>query len=234
MRKTLGLLAGLLAVLAIAFGSNFGLQATPEASEEKECEVAARWVKENPREVPVTLDGIAALPSVYKRIVFNSLKPEQKSDLWREHLRRFLATEKLNDEQQAFVRMAIDFATPELYRDALKTKTPQVQAQHTAHHKAIREQALALFSPQLRRAFAELGHRTAAPAPLPPSLRTVSFSVTSPAATGTTGDCECEIGDNWCWIYHCKKGTCTPLSTGCGFLNCGPCNGMCGGGGAEG
>jgi hypothetical protein len=221
MRRTLGLFV----VVAIASAVLFGLQATPAATEEKACDVAARWVKENPQDLPFSLDAVAALPPVFKRIVVNSFTPERKSALWREHLLRFLAKEKLTDEQRAFVQMAINFATPALYRDAANGRTALAQARHSAHHKAIRKQAIALFSPQMRRVFADLGYGTTAPAPLPATLRTVSFN----AAFG--GACECEIGDNWCSVEHCKEppSGCEETTTGCGFLGCGPCDGTCGG-----
>ncbi len=228
MRRTFGLFV----VLAIASGALFILQATPAATEERACDVAARWIKENPQDVPFSLDGVAALSPVYKRIVFNSFAPERKAALWREHLHRFLAKENLTDEQRGFVQMAINFATPELYRDAAKGRSPAAQAQHNAHHKAIREQALALFSPKMRRVFADLGYGTTKPAPLPATIRTASFSGGDRTLEGT---CECEVGDNWCAVAHCKaSGSCETTTTGCGFLGCGPCDGMCGPGDVEG
>lgn len=211
-----------------AFGPYFALQAMPR-SDEKACEVAARWVQENRHALPHTLDGVAALPPVYKRLVFNALTPEQKSILWREHLRRFLEQEKLTEEQRAFVRMAIDFATPQLYRDAAIGRTVKAQAEHQAHHKAIREQAVALFSVQMRRVFADLGYTTVTPSgTLPMSVKRVSFDS---AGDAFEAQCECEVGDNWCSWERCSTPPdgCQTTETGCGFLNCGPCNGTCGG-----
>jgi hypothetical protein len=224
MRRTLGLVV----VLAMALAFLLGFQAMPTATEDKACDVAARWVRENPQDVPFSLDRVAALPPVYKRIVFNSFTPERKSALWREHLRRFLANEKLSDEQKAFVQMAIKLATPELYRDAAKGRTPVAQAQHSAHHKAIREQARGLFSPQMRRVFADLGYSTTAAAPLPATLRVASLRPNNAAFEVA---CECEIGDNWCSWEDCARppAGCEETPTGCGFPNCGPCNGTCGG-----
>lgn len=219
----------LLALFVAASGSLFGLRASPKAANENVCISAARWIDQHPQDVPVSLDGIAALPAVYKRAAFSSLTPERKAALWREHLSRFLAKAQLTQEQTAFVQMAIDFATPQLYRDAANGRTPESEAKHRAHHHAIRQQASTLFSVQMRRVFAELGYRTTrSTGLLPASLRTVGFASSKEAEAG---QCECEMGDNWCAVEQCREpsGGCSGTTTGCGFLGCGPCNGTCGG-----
>jgi hypothetical protein len=198
----------------------------PKARPVSACEARSNWIAVHANELPKTLEEIAAYPKGYRSAIFNALSPEVKSGLAREQLSHFLASESLSAEQRKFVQQAIDMATPEKY-SRTEPLSGAAAEQHKRMHEALSAETRRLFSPSQVGVFVELGYGITSPTP-------ARLSLPASATDGADGkaesmfDCQCASTDPYCGAQSCPViDNCTHTDSGCGWLWCAPCDGMC-------
>lgn len=185
------------------------------AGTEDVCTDLTLWMQSFKGRLPNTLEELSQLTRRQRKHVFNQLPPQVKARLWREHLSGFLSSQRgLSREQIEFVKRNIDSITPELYLGAGRFKSAHEAWAHDEHHRLMRQEGERLFGRALLPVFYELGWT-------PNKAEIVKAGFDVPKA-----DCECATNDNWCPTL-CVKGGCVPTSTGCGWLECKPCDGHC-------
>lgn len=131
--------------------------------------LAREWVEENRSRLPTDFDEFAAHPLVRRRLIFAELSPEQRRDLWAEHLRRFdLANPDLTRDQRAALDLAmVTFSEEQVFRDGLGPALEQ----------RLRDRAVAAFGHYRAHAMlatlgpAEIEPECAASQPLAPQRR---------------------------------------------------------------
>ncbi|SIO85152.1 bacteriocin fulvocin C-related protein [Nocardiopsis sp. JB363] len=131
--------------------------------------LAREWVEENRSRLPTDFDEFAAHPLVRRRLIFAELSPEQRRDLWAEHLRRFdLANPDLTRDQRAALDLAmVTFSEEQVFRDGLGPALEQ----------RLRDRAVAAFGHYRAHAMlatlgpAEIEPECAASQPLAPRRR---------------------------------------------------------------
>lgn len=129
----------------------------PVAGNSAEAITAARaWVEAHKAVLPTTLEGIAAMPYSYRRVILYALPIEQQGALWREHWTAFItpAAERtplqhrivaglsgpLTTEQVEFIRSEIA-NIPSVYTSALTAE------ERSRKGEALCTRAQAIFSP---------------------------------------------------------------------------------------
>jgi hypothetical protein len=66
------------------------------------------WVEQHRDTLPTTLDELARYPVAFRRVIVNCVSSEQRTQLWQEHLRTFLAPDAgLIAEQRSFLEQVI-------------------------------------------------------------------------------------------------------------------------------
>jgi len=83
------------------------------------CDIVSLEWKQNPQAQVVSYDAFLKLAPPQRNRTFQSLSPEQKATLKRTHAQRWLELHQseLTADQRAAVRQAIDFISPDLYRN---------------------------------------------------------------------------------------------------------------------
>jgi hypothetical protein len=123
------------------------------------------WVEAHRDSLPTTLDELSTFPVAFRRVIVNSVSPEQRTRFWEEHLRTFLEPEaELTTAQRAFVAEAIPALTGIF-------QSPQLEAQ--AKMRPIEQRAIELLSrPQCAAIFGMVGPPEPPEGlPLPPGTR---------------------------------------------------------------
>ena len=145
-----------------------------------------------------------------RKVRFNQIDPQQKSELWRVHFALNLARHpEWTDDQRSIVLEAVAFATPALYQ---LPKDSQWTRQVDEPARLLAQRALLVFSKQEGAAlFSELG-----------SNETKTHHARPPAQAA----CSCSRESDWC-RYFCMGTECTALTWGCGTMGLYACNGTC-------
>jgi hypothetical protein len=190
-------------------------------------ERAATWAASPDVVLPVTLADMASYPTVYRRAAFTRLSPEQKSALWTEQLRYFLATETLSSAQRAVVNEALPLVAAEYYA------RPHTDAEK-AKMASICGRAQALFDQRQKLAFGVIAYYSSvSESKLVSWMRSKKASVVQPfvANAAPTANCDC-TSDTYCpdcsASSGCAYGTlCHIEPYSCGCLNWATCDGRC-------
>jgi len=188
------------------------------------------------RDAEVMYRVVSAQTVRARRVVFRSVTSEMKAALWRVHVRHFLDSHlELSLVQRNVVTQFLTLITAELYQP--RPDDPEWEAQIGVPFARMEQSASAVLSPELyREAFAVLG-----PLPDPDSdsdaqiVSTAAMLRRSPSTLQPdycvgcyAPDCECNLGDNWCfWGQSCFGDNCKSDSWGCGTVWQKICNGMC-------
>jgi len=99
----------LVALVVLLFGSS--MQPDPL------CKVASTWVKEHKASntLPTDTTELLSYPQEYRKYIFNSLSPQDRSRFVREALTPFLSDTSFTAEQHELITRMIASASPELY-----------------------------------------------------------------------------------------------------------------------
>ncbi|WP_342374825.1 bacteriocin fulvocin C-related protein [Myxococcus stipitatus] len=177
-----------------------------QARAEDNCSAAQEriqeWLDANQETLPTTLTEISRYPMEYRRAIEGALPPEQRVALWREHVRQYIASHpRLSARQLSALELAMATLTPELYTPV---DTPEL----------LRAQAAvkAAFDPKEARLI----------------VSTLGPPDTSSSEESVAPLCECNRSDSWCGDFACRAYSCRRTTSGCGWFNRKPCNGLCG------
>lgn len=196
-RRRNGMRAALLAaLLPLAW-----MAGTFSASGATSCEEAQAWVEDHRGELPASFQEISAFPPAYRRAIFSTLSPRQRSDFRREQLEAYLKQNpRWTPAQKEIVRQAARLFEPEFFRH-----DPSSLSWNSAvagPFRAFRSQALQAFDErEFRRVFVALGTASDDDAELFP--------------------CNCNLALD----ANCVSTNCTPKVTGCGPSGGSRCNG---------
>jgi hypothetical protein len=176
------------------------------------CEVAAAWASENVASLPRTHAELGKYSPLYRKAIYRKLTSGEKTQLWQDHFQQYLSpTYNFTTQQRQVISYVMSRAAQYLDgndgRRLIKTDTME---------RRVRE----LFTPeQVHEIFYTLG-------PAPAAQETVASNTSS---TNVLGYCNCEQNtSSSCLFGTCRAGTgCQIEETGCGFMGCGACDGMC-------
>ncbi|HWN66158.1 MAG TPA: bacteriocin fulvocin C-related protein [Haliangium sp.] len=170
----------------------------------QDCATVDAWLQENKAWLPTEYEDISSYPMAYRRAIFSRLAADQKSALWKQHLRRYVDSRpELSAQQLEFIRGAMDIASVKLFLEPVDL-----------HHQALEELRKAAVD-----AFGEEESRLL--------LATLGADevqdVAQPLAT-----CECSVYSDWCpWWHECYFGGCGSTLSGCGTYYKYRCDGTC-------
>ncbi|MEE8585571.1 MAG: hypothetical protein V3T83_12035, partial [Acidobacteriota bacterium] len=87
------------------------------ASGETSCAEAQAWVENHGGELPASFQEISAFPPAYRRAIFSSLSPQQRSDLRHEQLDfHLMRNPEWSPDQKEIVRQGRALFRPEFFR----------------------------------------------------------------------------------------------------------------------
>ncbi|MFL6145196.1 MAG: bacteriocin fulvocin C-related protein [Labedaea sp.] len=184
----------------VAAGTVIGGTARPASAEG---DTARSWARANAGQLPTEYDDFAGYSMVYRRAIYAKLESTQKRQLWREHLRRYVATHSnLSTEQLDLVKRASSILADESYAG--------LNDANRAEFDELREASIQLFgAAEARAIFATLG---------PVEVSTA----------GMASECECSTVSVYCGgcicMYHAFE--CYQVGE-CGFFWNYVCDGMC-------
>ncbi|CAM5256765.1 hypothetical protein SALBM135S_01597 [Streptomyces alboniger] len=160
---------------------------------------ATAWVEGNMSRLPRTYDGIVRHSVPYRQAIYDVLSPQERSQAWLEHFRRFRSDHP-----------GLSAAQERLLTE-LAELTPRVFASPGEHIPELRR-----LSERARRSFG-LEQAAALLTRLGPD-----DGRTARAA------CQCSQGDpHWCGFGLCAPVICSVKPSGCGDLWMERCDGMC-------
>jgi hypothetical protein len=194
------------------------------------CERASEFVAAHASQLPRNLDEISAFPLGYRQRIYSALPITTKSEMWREHLSRFLSAHRLTAAQSGFVQHQIAALSPDaIASGALKAQSGPVS-----------RQAIELFGRgQAKLLVATLGprdptYRGVAAARLGVAERVRGWFV---AEAQQMSNCSCAIQSDWCGAWNpvgpyseCVEAPppgCIPTVDGCGTWFEHACTGKC-------
>ena len=89
------------------------------------------WVEQHRDSLPTTLAELVTFPMPFRKVIVNSVSPEQRARFWEEHLRTFLQPDsELSVDQRAYVAETIQML-PEIFgspRSEAQAKTRALEA----------------------------------------------------------------------------------------------------------
>lgn len=211
MRKLFFIALVLMVIGTVSFGSR---------DNRSICIIAKEWAvaKVEAGQLPATIEELNKYRVAYRRAAFETMSPDQRSSMWRQHITKFRASREFNAAQLALIDESLEF---------LKTAFHQ---KNDVQYEALKSQIPGLFPSKAdQKQFALLGVPDNAPAVVG-LLRNVGFG-----GGGTFfADCECRIGaDNFIddcpsHAIDCLGGSgCQGTWAGCGVFWLQPCNGTC-------
>ncbi|WP_420811517.1 bacteriocin fulvocin C-related protein [Myxococcus stipitatus] len=158
------------------------------------------WIKENEDRLPTTLEEVSRYPMAYRRAIVEALPSKQKADLWREHVRQYIASHpSVGAKQREVLELVIASINPQLFSSDITPELLRLEA-------AVK----AAFGPEEARLIvATLGP--------PESLH---------AQGSPVGTCECNPRSAFCGKLKCRAASCMVLP-GCGYMGRYQCNGFC-------
>jgi hypothetical protein len=111
-------------VVVLATGVALGVAPDLFVGDEPECIDAAEWAAAHQANLPATKTEIAAFPVAYQREIFSRLTPEQKSDVWRDHLQTQLSNGTLSDAQRSLLQKISGMVSARLYEGSAPRPRP--------------------------------------------------------------------------------------------------------------
>ena len=145
-----------------------------------------------------------------RKVRFNQISPQERSDLWRVHLGLNLARHaEWTDQQRSIVLEAIGIASPSLYQIPKDKNWTRLVDEPI---RLFAQRTLLVFSEQeVETLFAELGADE-------PKAHHARLTV--------DGNCSCSSVSTYC-TYSCFSNDCTVLTWGCGTMMLYACDGVC-------
>jgi len=145
-----------------------------------------------------------------RKVRFNQISPQDRSDLWRVHLGLNLARHaEWTDQQRSIVLEAIGIASPALYQIPKDKNWTRLVDEPI---RLFAQRTLLLFSEQeVETLFAELGSDE-------PKAHHAKLTI--------DGNCSCSSVSTYC-TYSCFSNDCTVLTWGCGTMMLYACDGVC-------
>lgn len=193
---------------------------------------ADEWVERlTADEVRAAADDIDAYPLVYRRSIMSQLDPQDRAEVWRAYMQRFLRRERsLTQPQVEVLQRALALMTSESF-------TPPLASDTREQITAVFEDALALLGPKTtNELFVTLGPKQLTRASALPWTQQLADRVRSwRVADARIPDCNCNIDIDTCdisfdpWlqcseIYSCEFDLDWPM---CGPLWSWACTGWC-------
>ena len=110
--------------VVLATGVTLGVAPDLFVGDELECIDAAAWAVAHQGNLPTTKTEIAAFPVAYQREIFSRLTPEQKSEIWRDHLQTQLSDGTLSDVQRSVLQKVHGMVSARLYERSSSSPRP--------------------------------------------------------------------------------------------------------------
>lgn len=182
--------------------------------------------------LPVRYDDVITLPSAQRRAVFANMSPEQKSELWKAQLRRFVAENRLSTQQLDFVNRFVALLTPAAY-------TPGTQERERAQDAMgpMCKEKVDLFTKEQRRAFTTIGPKSdeSGDGFLVAFVRTAKQLFEPQSAVAGAAHSLCQCTSSFCESNctesfpgtTCAQVSCTTNDQGCGCGNLFNCDWQC-------
>lgn len=113
LRPTRSSLLGVLSLVLVLSSLTPTAWGAPQKASPSSCDGVFEWVAANRDNLPRTYDEISTLHPAYRRAIYTTLSPEERSELWRTQFERYLASGlRLTKEQRGLLREALGFSTP--------------------------------------------------------------------------------------------------------------------------
>ncbi|MFF3755239.1 bacteriocin fulvocin C-related protein [Streptomyces sp. NPDC002018] len=185
---------------------------TPAVAEDRACVSARKWVRDNKGNLPREYDNFITHPMAVRRAVFAELDPQDRSDLWVEHINRYRAVHPNLSRQCGSV---LDEALALL-------SVPSTFAVESGRGAAALQRLDALTT-EAQQAFGPLEAGRL--------LFTLGPDDRADTAVAAAG-CDCNYDQPWCGLFGapggiCMYGGCSGSSSGCGAGWSKPCDGDC-------
>jgi hypothetical protein len=167
---------------------------------------AQKWVASNKGNLPRDYEAFAASGMEIRKAVYEEIQPDERRQLWREHLRRYDARRaSMTDDQRAVLDRAIELVD----KESLFSGPPGDGLREELG--ILGERATAAFGKEEARAM---------------------LATLGPAVSAQDGSCDCNVDDIWgcdsCLAVNpCSTSWCTCSGSGCGTFWSWPCNGRC-------
>jgi hypothetical protein len=192
---------------------------------------AAEWTDAlSVDELQAAAAEIHAYPALYRKSIMRRLDPQDRADVWRAHVQRYLAEERsLTQAQVDVLQRALELLTPEAF-------TPPLAADTREQITAVFEDSIALLGPKAtNELFVTLGPAQLQANALPWTQRLADRVRTWRVAQADPSDCNCNIDIDTCdiswdpWLqcselYSCDFDLTWPM---CGPLWSWACTGWC-------
>lgn len=180
------------------------------AAASHEPSAAEKWVRDNRDRLPKTYAGVVTHDLAHRRAIFAELSAGERADLWREHLRDYLAAHPgLSASQRQVVDSALALSSREsMFAAPMTPDSPLHRRQDELRKAAIR----AFGKDEARALLATLG--PAAPSAAAGDCACNCWSDYCGGSCVCCGDCDqcwCACSDSGCgtfWTWRCE-GTCT-------------------------
>jgi hypothetical protein len=183
-------------------------EAVVEGPSDESCDALQAWAQANKERLPTSYEGFAQYSLAQRRAIYDLRSVEQRSELWKTHLNRYLDShQEMSPTQTEVVRKAIAAISPDLFAgDDGRARIDDLMKSA----KAV------LSEEQSHEIFGTLG---------PPegmALRPLSTPATPP-------DCDCNTTEVYCAGFPCQKNRyhCIHSNVGCGGLWLLACDGVC-------
>jgi hypothetical protein len=181
------------------------------------CSDLRRWAQSY-KDASPSIEQLARYDRSHRSAIFNTVKPQVRSALWQEQLRRFDQRPDLTVTQHALIAEARGLMTPALYN-----YEPAAMKSFDEFWSRADKQ---FMSPTQRTGWFSL-----ISTPVPDrSIASMLDKLVRPfVANAQTPWCECNtaFGASECASGHCSGATCNWMASGCGPGLSKPCNGMC-------
>lgn len=180
----------------------------PLASASNECAFEDPAVLATVNQLPYSLEleDLAGLTSVEAKVAFNQLDPQNRADLWRQHILAQMESSDWTEDQLNVLSRAVEMISPELFE--LKKGDLEWETVARAPVEELEKSALQVFTEEeFSIIFLHLGGEWSDPVEM-------------------ADKCNCNIG-YWGNCWSCHQSGCQSVIIGCGALWLWPCNGSC-------
>jgi hypothetical protein len=178
---------------AIVTIAGFTLLGLPNFKSLRECEEASTWVARHRDSLPTTAEEFLAFSPTYRRYIFGSLSPADKSKLFRESLSPLLGRSDLSPSQKSVLADVYESATPEMYASAMtkrQTVPSSMEVRLAAEFPAPQLESLLPLTRQSVRSYKH-------PWPVYLDLKRRALNTVAEMSTAHAEFCNC-ITDTYC------------------------------------